>query len=127
MFFCYFCDFTLFHNIYYLLIIEFKYDTLQKIKRKNILQAVAAGTNTTEIYSSNLEVICKVENATIYNENGYIEILNDKEVIYVDEEGKIIDADTEEFKKLISKNFPDKVGEYIRIQLSIDNIYYEKE
>lgn len=108
-------------------IIEFKYDTLQKIKRKNILQAVAAGTNTTEIYSSNLEVICKVENATIYNENGYIEILNDKEVIYVDEEGKIIDADTEEFKKLISKNFPDKVGEYIRIQLSIDNIYYEKE
>ena len=105
-------------------LIDFKYDTLQKVKGKNVLQAVKHNTNVTELYSEKLENICSIENAIIDNENGYIAIYNDKETIYIDNNGNSLKKDSEEFKNIILKNFPETIGNYKKIQASLDNIYY---
>ncbi len=108
-------------------LLDFKYETLQKLKGKNIIQAIENDSKNTEIYSSELDKVCTIKNAKINNENGYMTIYNDKEIIYMDNNGKILKNDSEELNNMKLKNFPDKIGEYKKIQESLDKIYYIKE
>ena len=106
-------------------LLDFKYDTLQKIKGKNILQAIATKSDETEIYSSKLENVCTIKNAKVDNENGYIAVFNDEETYYFDNNGNKLEESSETLKNVKLKNFPETIGNYKKVQASLDNIYYE--
>ena len=108
-------------------LLDFKYDILQKIKNKKMIQAIESNSKKTEIYSFDLKLICSLENASVTNKDGYITIFNDKETIYLDDNGKILKEDSQELKDLKYKSLPDKIGEYKKNQQALDNIYYEKD
>ena len=106
-------------------VIEPKFDTFQKIKGKNILQAISPSSTYTELYSEKLERICTIENCKIDNQNGYIIVYNSKEKYYFDENGNKLEENSEKLKNILSRNFPETIGSYKKVQASLDNIYYE--
>ena len=108
-------------------LIEFKYDVIQKIKDKNILQTLNTKTNETEIYSSNLELACTMEDATIDNKSDYIIVYNDEERLYFDNNGNKINEDSEIIKNAKTQTLPEKIEGYKKVQYSLDNAYYIKD
>ena len=103
-------------------IFEFKYSSLQKIKGKNIIQALDKEGNTL-IYSVKFENTLTMKNANINRQEDYIIVLNENEKVYLDNYGNIIN-DTTIIK---SVNNPDKIGEYEKEQISVEKIYYIKK
>lgn len=71
-------------------VIEFKYDLAQKLQGKNLVQTLNSETNTTEVYSENMEKICEMPNAVIENQDNYIKIYSDKDIKYIDNNGKTL-------------------------------------
>ena len=90
-----------------------------------MLQTLDTDTYQTEIYSSNLEVVCTMENAIVNNEDNYIEIYNDDENKYFNENGEEINEDSEIIKNHTIKSFPDEINNYTKVQESLDEVYYE--
>ena len=68
--------------------LEMKYDTIRKIDGTNLVEADIQSTNTIEIYSSNLEKIAEMNNATLTVEDNYIKLSSTTEIKYFDLEGK---------------------------------------
>lgn len=68
--------------------LEMKYDTIRKIDGTNLVEADIQSTNTIEIYSSNLEKIAEMNNATLTIEDNYIKLSSTTEIRYFDLEGK---------------------------------------
>lgn len=89
-------------------IIEFNYNSLQKIENTNMIQAINSNTKITEIYSKQMKKICELENAKIENNKDYIKLYNDKEIKYVSKEEKEV-KNTDIFVK--SKIFAQKAGD----------------
>ncbi len=109
-------------------IVEFEYDIIQRIKGKNMVQTLDTEDYITEIYSTNLEIVCTMENATVNNEENYLEIYNtDGERKYFDINGNEIDENSEDVQKGLLTTFPDKINDLVKVQESLTNIYYEKE
>ena len=108
-------------------LVNFDYETLQRIKGKNIVQAIKAKSNKTEIYSSELKVTVTMNDANINNEDGYILVYNDKEKFYMDENGNKLKNDSDVLKRALVKNFPEEVGKYKKVQKSLDELYYVKK
>ena len=104
-------------------ILDMKYSSMQKIKGKNILQAIEAGTRTNEYYSKNMEKVASLENANVKVQEECIIICNDEKNIYLSNDGKII----ENTSNIKNTTFPDKIGEYKKEQITIENVYYLKE
>lgn len=102
-------------------IIDMKYASLQKIKDKNLIQAIDEEANT-EIYSEDMKLVYKMKNANISIEEDYIIVSNEDEKIYIDNSGKIINS-TEGLKK---EKYPSEIGDYKKEQYTIENIYYVK-
>lgn len=105
------------------IILDMKYSSLQKIKGKNIIQAVEKETNIVKFYSSEMKETLNISKANIQTENNYIAISNDEEKFYLDENGNTI----EDISSLKKANYPDKIGEYKKEQITIENVYYIKE
>ncbi len=106
-------------------VIDFKYDMIQRIKNKNLLQALETTDYKTEIYSDNLEVLCTMQNAIIENEDEYIKVYNnDKEEIYFDKEGNKIEANSQLVQDNKVQGLPEKIGKYEKVQYSLENAYY---
>lgn len=103
--------------------LEMKYSTLQKIKGKNIIQAVSSETNITEIYSEDLEKTLSAEKPTINTQEDYIVVIANDEETYIDKSGKKI----QNTANLKSINYPDEIKQYQKIQTSIENVYYVKK
>ena len=108
-------------------VIDFKYDVIQKIKDKNIIQAVNMKKQETELFSSKLESIMKMEKAIINNEEDYLIIKNEKEKVYIDNEGNKIDENSEVVLKAQNKKLPEEIGQYKKVQYSLEDAYYEKK
>ena len=106
-------------------VVDFKYDMIQRIKGKNMLQTLDTDTYQTEIYSSNLKLVCTMENAIVNDGGNYIEVYNDDENKYFNANGEEINEDSETIKNHAIKSFPDKINNYTKIQESLDEIYYE--
>ena len=104
-------------------ILDMKYNSLQKIKGKNMIQAVEAETGVTEFYSAKMEKTASVEGATIQIQDDYIIIANDQEKIYLDNDGNKI----EDITSLKNTSFPDQIGDYQKEQITIENVYYTKK
>ena len=101
-----------------------KYSSLQKIKGKNIIQAVEKGQNTSEFYSSEMKEIAKIEKPGVQTENDdYIIIIDHEEKMYFENNGYEI-QDTSKLKK---ENYPDKIGDYSKEQVTVENVYYIKK
>lgn len=92
------------------IILEFKYDLLQKLQDKDMLQAVILETNTNEIYSSNLEKVLEIDNASIDIEKDYVRIYSDTELKYLDNNGTQIDNVDILTNKLFANKVNDKWG-----------------
>ncbi len=105
------------------IILDMKYSFVQRIKGKNIVQVGQVESNITEFYSENIENVLSVSNANVELQDDFIIISNDEGKQYLDNTGKIMD-DTSKIQNI---NLPDKIGEYKRIQITVENVYYEKE
>ena len=106
-------------------LIDFKYNLIQKIKGKNMIQVL--DDKTTYIYSNNLEVICKIKKANIDNEDNFIKLYNDKEEIYLNNDGQKISKEDDLVKKAELNKQPDNIGDYNKEQYSLENVYYVKK
>ena len=106
-------------------LIDFKYDSIQRIKGKNMLQILK--NEKTYIYSSSLENICKMKDANIDNQDNFIKIYNDKEEKYFDNNGKELSKDNEIIKSNETNGLPVNIGDYIKTQYSLDNAFYVKK
>ena len=108
-------------------IIEIKYDLIQKIRNKNMIQVLNRKNNKTKVYSSVLEEVVSMKDASIQNEDNYIKIYNKNEEKYLDKDGNIIDSESEIVKNNLKRKLPEKIGEYKKQQISLDDVYYEKK
>ena len=68
--------------------IETKYSSIQKIKETKLIQTSISSENITEIYSEKMEKIAQLSEAVITEVNGYVRVYNNKENIYISEDGK---------------------------------------
>lgn len=68
--------------------VEMNHDSLQKIQDTDLIQAMIAQNSVTQIYSTKMEKICEMENATIEVKEQYIKVYNEAEIKYFSKEGK---------------------------------------
>lgn len=106
--------------------IDIKYDLIQKIKEKNIIQVLSRKNDEITLYSSNMEKVAKLKSAIIQNEEDYVIFSNNKETIFLNKEGNKIDETSEIIKNNIKRKMPEKIGEYKKKQYTLDDAYYEK-
>ena len=102
--------------------IEMKYNSMQRVKEKNMVQAVNSD-RITEIYSKDLKNVLTMKDANISIQEDYTIVSNQDEIIYLDNDGNIIN-DITQLKK---ENYPKQIGEYKKEQTTIENIYYVKK
>ncbi|MCI8655050.1 MAG: hypothetical protein HFJ48_04160 [Clostridia bacterium] len=69
--------------------IDFNYTLIQRVRNTNVIRTLNIETNETEVYSSKLEKICNMKNATIENKNEEIIIYNKDNEIKLDTNGNI--------------------------------------
>ena len=101
-----------------------KYSSLQKIKGKNIVQAVEKGQTANEFYSSEMKEFIKVEKPSVQTENeDYIIIKSNDEKKYFDNNGNEI----KDISNLKREDYPEKIGDYYKEQVTIENVYYVKK
>lgn len=79
-------------------IINFEYDIIEKVKDKNILQAIVSKTNTIEIYNEKAEKTETIKNAILYTFDNYVKLISDTDMIYLSTDGNKI-----ENKEILSK------------------------
>ncbi len=104
------------------IVIEINNNTLQKVKGKNIVQAIN-DEKITEIYSKELKNVLTMQDANISIQEDYIIVSNQDKIMYLDNDGNIIN-DTAKLKK---ENYPKKIGDFEKEQTTIENIYYVKK
>ena len=107
-------------------VLEFKYDLIQKIKETNIIQTLIAENSETILYSSKLEELYKGNNITIKNYLGYIEVKDNENKNYFSNSGEKIDEENGIIKKSKLTSEPENIGEYKRVQYTLNDIYYIK-
>lgn len=106
-------------------ILEFRYNILQKLKDKNILQAVDEETGETYLYSSNLKVLLSEKKVNVDNEEGYVKVQKDKDIIFLDAQGNKIDEFNEENLNRLQE--PQKIGKYKKVQFTLEKVYYVED
>ena len=100
-------------------IVDMKYSSLQKIKGKNIVQAIDSN-GTSEIYSDKMENVLSIERPNISIQNDYVIISNGENKTYLDNDGNTI----KDISKLKKEDYPEQIGELKKEQLTIEEVYY---
>lgn len=103
-------------------ILEMNYNSIQKIKGKNIIQAGKKGSTKIEFYSQDIKQVLTMEKPQIQTQDEYVIISNGTEKVFLDNNGEII-KDTSNLK---NAGFPEKIGEYKKEQITIETVYYTK-
>ena len=104
------------------IILDMNYNSMQKLKGRNILQAITKDTNTSEIYLEDMQEIISMENANISIYDEYIIISNKNEKIYIENNGRI-NNDSESLKNI---TYPDRIGDYNKEHIYMEEVYYIK-
>ena len=107
--------------------IDFEYDLIQQVKGKNIIQAEKKENKNVEFYGKNIEKAADMKSARVENKTGYIRIYNDKKEVFLDIDGKEITKESEIVKKELEKEMPSTIGEYTKVQYSLEDAYYMKK
>ena len=108
--------------------LELKYDAVQKISNKNIVQATLANESITQLYSNKLQKVLEMKKANIDKNNDYIKVYNESKREYLDNNGnKLLNKDIYKDNKLLAKEengkygFADENGK-ITIECKYDNV-----
>ena len=105
------------------IILDMKYSFMQKLKDKNIIQAGEAESDITEFYSENMEKVLSVSKANVEIEENFVIISNEEQKQYLDNSGNILN-DTSKIQEI---DLPETIGDYKRVQVTVENVYYTKE
>ena len=108
-------------------LVDFKYSFIQKLKGKNIIQVLDDKNKKTYLFSPDLEKIYEIKDASIDNQDKFIRIYNSKKEVYFDNLGNEISKDSELIKNIKSDILPNEIGQYVKVQYSLDNAYYVKK
>lgn len=73
--------------------IDVQYDIVQKISGTNLIQTINSKNGLTEIYNNNIEKILSGQNAKIYIEKDYIQVLAENDIVYLDFNGVAKEAE----------------------------------
>ena len=101
------------------IIVDMMYDSLQKIKGKNIIQAINSN-GISEFFSKKMENVLSIEKTNISIQNDYVVVSDGENKTYLDNDGNII-KDTSNLKK---ESYPDKIGGLKKEQTTIEDVYY---
>ena len=63
------------------------------------------------------------DKANIQTENDYIIIISGGEKTYLDNNGNKI----QDIQSLKKEDYPEKIGEYEKVQITLENVYYTKK
>lgn len=107
-------------------ILDFKYDLIQTIKDKNIIQAMNFETDITEIYSNELNKTIELENINIQTLDNYIKVYNENEEYYLDNSGNKIE-DEEKLKTIQESNAVLRIKNFKRVTYGVEQYYYIEE
>ena len=105
--------------------LDLKYDLIQKIRNKDILQISSRKNEKIQLYNSKLEEIVSMKSASIQNEENYIRIYNKKEEVFLDKDGNKIEPTSEIVENELKKKLPEKINKFEKKQISLDDVYYE--
>lgn len=72
--------------------IGFIYNTIQKLKGTNVLQAIDSNSNITELYDISMNKVYSMQNATIYIKESYIRVTSKESIKYFNLEGKFMSS-----------------------------------
>ena len=106
-------------------ILDIKYDLIQKIRNKNILQISSRKNDKITLYSAKLEEVVSMKPATLQNEDNYVKMYNKKETAYLDKDGNKIDENSEIVQNELKRKLPEKIGDYKKQQITLDDVFYE--
>lgn len=106
--------------------LDIKYDLIQKIRNKNILQISSRKNDKLKIYSSNLEEVVSIKSAILQNENNYLKVSNKNQQIFLDNNGNIIEESSEIVQNDLKKKLPDSIKDFKKQQITLDDVYYER-
>lgn len=110
------------------IVLDMKYDVVQKIKGSNLIQAIVLKDNNVELYTEDIKQVTSQENASVYLADNYIKLVSPNKVSYFKLDGtettsKEIFPDNELFATV--KNgfwgFEDKEGK-IKIERKYDSV-----
>ena len=72
------------------IVVEFKYDLIQPIKGKNIIQAIDFSTNKTDIFDNEFDLALEMTNANIEHLEDGIKVYNEEQEVLLNDNGKFI-------------------------------------
>lgn len=72
------------------IVVETKYDLIQQIKGKNVIQGIDFSTNKTDIYDNEFDLALEISNANIELLEEEIKIYNNEQEVLLDNNGKFI-------------------------------------
>lgn len=98
--------------------------TIGRIGDSNLIKIENMENNTMEIYSSDLRLITRLENAELEIKDTYIKLYNNETNIYIDYNGVII-GENEALST--TKEAPDTIGNYTKEYYGYSEIYYTVE
>ncbi len=98
--------------------------TVGKIGNSNLIKIENMENNTIEIYSSELRLITRLNNAEVEIKDTYIKLYNDNSTIYIDYNGIII-GENEALST--TKEAPDTIGIYTKEYYGYSEVYYTVE
>ena len=108
------------------IIVEFKYDLIQKIKEKDAIQATNFETNVTDIYNNELKNTTSLSNINIQKLEDYIKIYNEEQEVYLDNNGNKIE-DEQKLDEIKKNNAILRIGNFKRVTYSVEQYYYVEE
>ncbi len=70
-------------------IVNFEYDSLNRISDKNLIKAVDLKDNITTIFSENMEKVVTMQNMSMSVYDDYVECTNGEEMVFINNQGEI--------------------------------------
>lgn len=107
-------------------LVDFENDLIQLIKNKDAVQAINRKNEHIKIYSSNIKLTAEMDNANLINKNNHIILYNNKDKVFLDNEGNKIEEDSDIVKKDSEKDWPEKIKDFEKVQVSLKDVYYKE-
>ncbi len=108
------------------IILEFKYDSIQLLKTKQMIQATNFETNTTEIYNNEMQKTIEMANINVQVLDEYVKIYNETMEYYVDNNGNIIRS-KEMLERIKETNATLRIENFKRVTYGLEQYYYVEE
>lgn len=102
-------------------LLDFKYTIINKISNTNLINATDMVNSVIEIYSRELNKISELSNSELDIKDTYIRLYNDKQNVFIDMNGQIIDENT---ALSSTQEAPDSIGKYEKEYMGYSQVYY---